>query len=279
MRSPGGLCAGRLWYDARMRGILRSSLLGVAALIIAIIAGCETVPITGRSQLNIVSPAQETQMGAEAYQEILKQAKLSTDPAANALVTRVGTRIASATGRGDLPWEFKVIDDPQIVNAFALPGGKVAVYTGILPVTRDESGLAVVLGHEISHVMARHSAERLSEQLGAQLVAQGISAGITALTGLDPQAMQMGAGLLVNMVLLPWGRKQESEADHLGLIYMAEAGYDPRAARDLWIRMGEAAKGRSRPPEFLSTHPSEETRVHQIESWLPEALQHYRPPR
>ncbi len=231
------------------------------------------MPITGRSQLQLVSGAQEVQMGAEAYKEILAKAKISTDPATNALVTRVGTRIAAATGRSDLPWEFKVIDDPQTVNAFALPGGKVAVYTGILPITRDEAGLAVVLGHEVSHVMARHSAERISEQLGAELVAKGIGAAI----GLDPQITQAGAGLLVNTLLLPWGRKQESEADHLGLIYMAKAGYDPHAARDLWIRMAEASKGRARPPEFLSTHPSEETRVRQIEGWLPEAMRSYHP--
>ena len=253
-----------------MREMRWSALLCLAALVAG---GCETVPITGRSQLQLVSGEQEVQMGAEAYKEILAKAKISTDPAANALVTRVGTRIAAATGRSDLPWEFKVIDDPQTVNAFALPGGKVAVYTGILPITRDEAGLAVVLGHEVSHVMARHSAERISEQLGAQLVAKGIGAAI----GLDPQITQAGAGLLVNTLLLPWGRKQESEADHLGLIYMAKAGYDPHAARDLWIRMAEASKGRARPPEFLSTHPSEETRVRQIEGWLPEAMRSYQP--
>jgi predicted Zn-dependent protease len=253
-----------------MRAVRLASLL-----CIALVAGCETVPITGRSQLNVVSPEQETAMGVQAYQEIVTKAKIATDPAVNALVQRVGTRIAAATGRSDLPWQFTVIDDPQTVNAFALPGGKVAVYTGILPITRDESGLAVVLGHEVSHVMARHSAERLSEQLGAQLVVQGIG----GLIGLDPQVTQAGANVLVNAVLLPWGRRQESEADHLGLVYMAKAGYDPRAARDLWVRMAAAAKGRARPPEFLSTHPSEETRIQQIESWLPEALQHYQPPR
>ena len=256
-----------------MREIRWPSLLCLAALVAAVAGGCETVPITGRSQLQLVSGEQEVQMGAEAYKEILAKAKISADLAANALVTRVGTRIAAATGRGDLPWEFKVIDDPQTVNAFALPGGKVAVYTGILPITRDEAGLAVVLGHEVSHVMARHSAERISEQLGAEMVAKGIGAAI----GLDPQITQAGAGLLVNTLLLPWGRKQESEADHLGLIYMAKAGYDPHAARDLWIRMAEASKGRARPPEFLSTHPSEETRVRQIEGWLPEAMRSYQP--
>ncbi|PWU17212.1 MAG: peptidase M48 family protein [Candidatus Rokuibacteriota bacterium] len=255
-----------------MRGLRSPSFVSVVALVIAAVAGCETVPITGRSQLNMVSPAQEVQMGTEAYAEILKNAKLSTDPAANELVKRVGTRIASATGRSELPWEFKVIDDPKTVNAFALPGGKVAVYTGILPVTRDDAGLAVVLGHEVSHVMARHSAERMTEQMGVELVARGLGAVVG-----DQQLTQLGANLLANAVLLPWGRKQESEADHLGLVYMAKAGYDPRTARDFWVRMADASKGQSRPPEFLSTHPSDETRIRQIESWLPEALQYYQP--
>lgn len=246
----------------------------VLSLFVALpVAGCETVPITGRSQLQLVSPGQETEMGVQAYKEILGKAKVSTDPTANALVTRVGTRIAAATGRPDLPWEFKVIDDPRTVNAFALPGGKVAVYTGILPLTKDEAGLAAVLGHEVSHVIARHSAERVSEQLSLQLGAQMVG----AVLGVNPEVTKTGAGLLVNAVLLPWGRRQESEADHLGLVFMAKAGYDPHAARDLWIRMADAAKGQQRPPEFLSTHPSEEARIRQIEAWLPEAMQYYRP--
>jgi predicted Zn-dependent protease len=253
---------------------------GVTALLLALVltldlGGCESVPVTGRSQLQLVSPAQETEMGAAAYKEILGKAKISADPASNALVQRVGTRIAKATGRADLPWEFKVVDDSQTVNAFALPGGKVAVYTGILPMTQDETGLAVVLGHEVAHVMARHSAERMSQQLGLQMGAQVLGAAM----GVDPQLTQAGASLLVGAILLPWGRQQESEADHLGLVYMAKAGYDPRAARDLWQRMAAAAKGRSRPPEFLSTHPSEETRIKQIEGWLPEALRYYQPAR
>jgi predicted Zn-dependent protease len=254
---------------------LRRFGLAVAVLVPVMLAACETVPITGRSQLQLVSSAEEVQMGTEAYQEILAKAKVSTDPAPNALVKRVGTRIAAATGRGDLPWEFTVIDDPQTVNAFALPGGKVAVYTGILPITRDEAGLAVVLGHEVSHVMARHSAERISEQLSLQYGAQIVG----GVLGVDPELTKAGAGLLVSMLLLPWGRAQESEADHLGLVYMAKAGYDPRAAREFWIRMADASKGRAKPPEFLSTHPSDETRIRQIEGWLPEAERYYQGPR
>jgi len=258
-----------------MARLTRRAVLRLAVLAGAGAAGCETVPITGRHQLQLVSGEQEVQMGAQAYKEILGKAKTSSDPGLKALVTRVGTRIAAATGRKDLPWEFTVVDDPETANAFALPGGKVAVYTGILPLTRDEAGLAVVLGHEVSHVMARHSAERVSEQLGLQLGAQVIGAAL----GVDPQLTQAGAGLLVKTLLLPWGRRQESEADHLGLIYMAKAGYDPSVARDLWNRMAEASKGRARPPEFLSTHPSEETRVRQIQEWLPEAMKYYQPAR
>ena len=258
-----------------MYRLIRAHIVLLVPFVGLLVAGCETVPITGRSQFQLVSPAQETAMGVQAYKEILGKAKLSTDPTTNALVTRVGARIAAATGRTDLPWEFKVIDDPQTVNAFALPGGKVAVYTGILSITKDEAGLAAVLGHEVSHVIARHSAERVSEQLSLQLGAQMVG----AVLGVNSQVTQAGAGLLVNAVLLPWGRRQESEADHLGLVFMAKAGYDPHAARDLWVRMADASKGGQRPPEFLSTHPSEETRIRQIDAWLPEAMQYYRPGR
>jgi predicted Zn-dependent protease len=249
--------------------------LYLGAFVPAVVGGCETVPVTGRSQLQLVSGAEETQMGTEAYKDVLSKAKISTDPATNALVKRVGTRIATATGRTDLPWEFTVIDDAQTVNAFALPGGKVAVYTGILPITRDEAGLAAVLGHEVAHVTARHSAERMSQQLTLQYGAQAVG----AVLGVNPELTKSGASILVSTILVPWGRKQESEADHLGLIYMAKAGYDPQAARDLWLRLAEASKGQSRPPEFLSTHPSDETRVRQIEGWLPEAKQYYQPPK
>jgi predicted Zn-dependent protease len=191
----------------------------------------------------------------------------------------VGTRIAAATGKTDYQWEFKVIEEKQ-ANAFCLPGGKVAVYTGILPITRDEAGLAAVLGHEVSHAIARHGAERVSQNL---LVEVGLAGTMAALSRGDPNTVKnvgamLGAGAAVGL-LLPWGRAQESEADHLGLIYMAKAGYDPHAARDLWVRMAEASKGSGRPPEFLSTHPSEATRIKQIEAWLPEAMQYYRPTR
>ncbi len=261
-----------------MCGCDRRRFLGLVPLALAA-AACETVPLTGRRQLILVSEDQETEMGVQAYREILRKADISRDPALNALVRRVGGRIAAVSGRPELPWEYSVVADDQQANAFALPGGKIAVYTGILPITRDEAGLAAVIGHEVAHVTARHGGERVSQQLA---VDAGIQATMTALGSGNPVTVKtvsalLGAGASVG-ILLPWGRKQESEADHLGLIYMAKAGYDPRAARDLWVRMAEASKGQ-RPPEFLSTHPSEATRIKQIEGWLPEALQHYKPAR
>ncbi len=250
----------------------------VAVVIAALLAtACATVPVTGRHQLLLLSEGQETQMGLTAYQQILKKSKLSTDPVATEQVRRVGKRIAEATGRSDFQWEFNLIEDKQ-ANAFCLPGGKVAVYTGLLPITRDDAGLAAVLGHEVAHAIARHGGERVSQGL---LVQVGLAATQIALARNDPAAVQqvtalLGAGATVGL-LLPWSRTQESEADHLGLILMAKAGYDPHAALDLWRRMAEAAKGSGRPPEFLSTHPSEATRIVQIEGWIPEAMQYYHP--
>jgi metalloendopeptidase OMA1, mitochondrial len=253
----------------------------LVVLVLAVVAlapsGCETVPYTGRRQLQLVSPDEEAQMGVQSYQQIVGKATLSNDAPNNALVQRVGSRIAAVTGL-DYKWEFRLIADDKQANAFALPGGKVAVYTGILPITRDESGLAAVLGHEIGHVLARHGGERLSQQMGVQTATQLLAGMATS----NPATVQLvsaalGAGAQVG-VLLPWSRQQESEADHLGLILMAKAGYDPHAALELWKRMQDAAKGQ-RPAEWLSTHPAEATRIQQIESWLPEAMQYYKPAR
>jgi predicted Zn-dependent protease len=249
----------------------------VTLLILITLVACETVPITGRSQVMLVPEGTELKMGLDSYQQILGKSKVSTDPRLNEQVTRVGRRIATATERKDYEWEFKVIEDAQ-VNAFCLPGGKVAVYTGMLPITRDDAGLAAVLGHEVSHAIARHGGERMSQQLAVEgLTVAGTQA---LLAGRDPRVVQLvgatlGAGATVGL-LLPWSRAQESEADHLGLVYMAKAGYHPSAARDLWLRMAEASKGRDQM-EFLSTHPLPETRIKQIEDWIPEALQYYKP--
>jgi metalloendopeptidase OMA1, mitochondrial len=251
----------------------RFGLFLALALPLAVM-GCQTAPYTGRSQLILLDPNEESQLGLQAFQEVKKTNKLSRDKEAVDLVQRVGGRIAKASGQS-LPWEFIVIDDPNQVNAFALPGGKVAVYSGILPVTDDETGLAVVLGHEIGHVLARHGAERISR---SQLTQLGVGLAATILGGQDPASQQMvgtllGAGAQYG-VELPFSREQESEADRLGLILMAKAGYDPRKAAAFWKRM--SAKGGGAPPEFLSGHPSDSTRIAAIEAELPEALQYYK---
>ncbi len=255
----------------------RRRFLVSAALLPAAVAACATVPETGRSQLILFPESQMTQLGVQAYQAVLKDKKISNDPEANAIVRRVGERIARATGKS-YDWQFTVIDEPQTINAFALPGGKVAVYTGILPVAGNDAGLATVMGHEVAHVTSRHGAERMSQSTVAQAAVVG---GGIALGGGDPRKTNavtaaLGAGAAVG-VILPFSRKQESEADRIGLRYMARAGYEPEAAIGFWERMGAAGKGKGRPPEFLSTHPSGETRIAQIRAWLPEARAEFRP--
>lgn len=258
-----------------MQGVRIKSMWGLTALAV-VLAACQTVPLTGRSQLLLTSESEETKLGLTSYQEVLKKEKVSADPAANALVQKVGRRIAEATGKTTYQWEFKVIDNDKTLNAFCLPGGKVAVYTGILKVTQDEAGLATVIGHEVAHAIARHGGERMSQQM----VVSGLTAA-AALTTDDPgrrnlYAGLLGAGVTVG-VLLPYSRLQESEADRMGLIYMAKAGYDPRAAVAFWQRMSDAGKGQAKPPELLSTHPADATRIRQLESLMPEALAYYRP--
>lgn len=254
-RSPVGIA------DA-MRSVL---VLGV----VMVLAGCATAPFTGRTQLILVSPQEEATMGASAYREVLQKSRIERGARANALVEDVFRRLARAANRPEFEWQFTVIDDPKQANAFALPGGKVAVYTGIFPVAQTTTGLAVVLGHEIAHVLARHGAERMSQSMAAQAGAVAVAAA----TKSDAMMQAYGLGAQYGL-LLPWGRTQESEADRIGLILMAEAGYDPREAVAFWKRMETSGDGRQ-PPEFASTHPSHETREQQIEEWLPEALQHY----
>lgn len=244
----------------------------------AVLAGCQNVPLTGRSQLQVISEKEETRMGLASFSQILEKEKLSHDAAVNERVQRIGARIAAATGRSDYQWEFKVIDNDKMLNAFCLPGGKVAVYTGLLPVAQDDAGLAAVIGHEVAHAIARHGGERLSQEM---LVA-GLTVATVVATRDSKQsnlyAGLLGAGAAVGY-LLPYSRLHESEADRMGLIYMAKAGYDPRAAVGLWQRMAESGKGKAKPPEFLSTHPADTKRIKEIEHWLPEALSHYRPVR
>lgn len=249
------------------------SLLVIGALV-AGIAACATAPYTGRSQLILVSEPQELQLGADAYKATLKQAKLVQDPAVVALVRDVGERIAAVADRRDYHWEFNVIDDDKQVNAFALPGGKVAVYTGIFKAARDTAGLAAVMGHEVAHALAHHGAERMSQGMATQVVLTGASVALGSQSPAAQMGIMQALGLGAQVgVILPFGREQESEADHIGLILMAKAGYDPHAAYDLWQRM-EQLNAQS-PPEFLSTHPSYDTRQQTIQGWIPEAIKYY----
>jgi predicted Zn-dependent protease len=248
----------------------------VAGLVVTLLSGCETAPISGRQQLVLLPEAQEVQMGLQAYQEILKKEQVSNNPEYNALVQRVGRRIAAASGE-NYQWEFKVLEGDNTVNAFALPGGKVGVYTGLIKFVDNEAQLAAVIGHEIAHATARHGGERVSQQMVAQV---GLAATAAAMGNRDPGTVQavtalLGAGATVG-VLLPFSRLQEAEADRLGMVYMAKGGYDPRAARDLWVKMAQASRNRAKPPEILSTHPADETRIANIEKYLPEALSFYK---
>lgn len=250
-------------------------LVAVAVLAL-ILTGCNTVPVTGRSQLNFMSPAQEAQLGLSAFEETKKQVPVSKDAQVTAMVQRVGQRIAAVAGK-DLPdaqWEFVVFESPE-ANAFCLPGGKVGVYTGILPITKDEAGMATVIGHEIAHAVARHGGERVTRatmiQGGGTLLAVGMQG-----ANVDPRwqaisQMVYGTGGTL-LGELPHSRKQESEADQIGLIYMAQAGYPPEAAVEFWKRFGEFNKQQGGETLwFLRTHPMDETRIKQIQQWIPEA--------
>jgi predicted Zn-dependent protease len=241
-------------------------------MLIALLVGCAAAPYTRRSQLILVSAEEESQLGTSAFQDVLKKSKIDAREQVNGPVTAVGRRLARVAERPDYEWHFVVIDDPKQANAFCLPGGKVAVYTGILPVAENSNGLAVVLGHEIAHAVARHGAERISQGVVAQ--AGGSLLGAVFGGGPSTNAVLAAYGLGAQVgVLLPFSRTQESEADHIGLLLMARAGYDPRGALAFWQRMERAASGTQ--PEFLSTHPSHGTREQQIQAWLPEALRYY----
>jgi predicted Zn-dependent protease len=240
----------------------------------AALPGCETVPITGRRQLRLLSEAEEARLGADAYQEVLSEAALVPSGPDLEAIRRVGGRIAAVSDEPGFAWDFNLIRDDKTVNAFCLPGGKVAFYTGILPITKTEAGIAVVMGHEIGHAIAHHGAERVSHGL----VVEGLVVFADATLANQPDRTRnlilegFGLGAQVG-VLLPFSRKHESEADRIGLHLMARAGYDPREAAEFWRRMD--AGGGAAPPEWLSTHPSHETRIQDLEAWLPEALREY----
>lgn len=260
--------------------------VGAAMSLFGSLTGCYRAPGTARDQVIFFSEEKEMQFGLSAYREVLRSAPLSDNAEINELVQRVGRRIAAAANKPEYQWEFAVIQDDKMVNAFALPGGKVAIFTGILKHTKDDVGLATVVGHEVAHALQRHGVERMSRSILDQIAQLGALAG--AVSGsVNPGAMQGLLGAYGVNVSLPFNRKQESEADYVGLRLMAQAGYDPREAVPFWERMSGCPRqmigkvcfrSQQSIPEFLSTHPSDLTRINQIESWLPEALQHYHGP-
>lgn len=257
-------CAFRLWVAAGLLGL----------------AGCTTIPETGRRQLMLVSPEQEAQMGLSAFAQIKQEERVSPDSAANGQVQRVGRRIAESVGR-EIPnadWEF-VVFESRDVNAFALPGGKVGVYTGLLALVETDDELASVIAHEIAHVTSRHGAERASQSMA---VAGGGLLGSLALgaSDMDPDRRDAilaayGVGATIGL-MLPYSRLHETEADAVGLRFAAGAGYDPRAAARFWRKMQAANARRAAPPEFLSTHPADDRRIADLERLAPQYLDLYR---
>ena len=244
------------------------------AILALLFIGCTKAPITGRNQLIMINPAQELQLGYQSAQEILKKEKISTDPQKNAMVKRVGQRIASITGKSNYAWEFFVIDNNEEANAFCLPGGKVFVYTGLFKYVANDAELAAVMGHEIGHAIARHGAERMSSaeltQMGGQILASVMQGrGNPQNTAAVMQAFGIGTQL---GIALPHSRTQEYEADHIGLVLMAKAGYNPQSALTFWEKF---AKDGQTPPEYISTHPAPAHRINQIKALIPKVMPIY----
>ncbi|MBW1980556.1 MAG: M48 family metallopeptidase [Deltaproteobacteria bacterium] len=265
----------------------RASALLLAVLILfSLVWACSTVPITGRSQLDLVPDSTMLALSFQEYDKFLSSHKLSENKEQVAMVKRVGKRIQKAVEEyfsqhgltqelKGYDWEFNLVESDE-VNAWAMPGGKVVVYTGILPITKDETGLAVVMGHEIGHAIAKHGNERMSQGLLYQMGGIALAVALDTHPSQTNQLFMAAYGLGAQVgILLPYSRLQEEEADHLGLILMAMAGYDPREAVPFWRRMAAEKKGKA-PPEFLSTHPSDETRIRKIEELIPEAMKYYR---
>ena len=248
-------------------------------------AACATVPITGRKQLSLISDSEMNALSFQQYDQVIAESDISTDAEATAMVKRVGTRIQGAVEKyfhdngmsshlDGYDWEFNLIASDQ-ANAWCMPGGKVAFYTGILPVCRDDTGVAVVMGHEIAHAIAEHGGERMSHQMAMQMGGMALSEAVKSKPE-ETQAIYMSVFAVGAQygAMLPYSRQHESEADHMGLIFMAMAGYDPREAPKFWERM--SAGGGAAPPEFMSTHPSDETRIKNLNTHMPEALGYYR---
>jgi predicted Zn-dependent protease len=257
--------------------------LSIAGLIFY---ACASVPVTGRKQLSLVPNSELIPLVNQEYKAVIQKGPLSTNQEQTQLVKRVGVRIQKAVeeymaSKGqsahlkDFFWEFNLIDDPKTANAWCMPGGKVAFYTGILPICKDEAGVAVVMGHEVAHAIANHGGERMSTQMLAQygMDTFGALMGKNPTAGKELLMQAVGAGAGVGM--LKFSREHESEADRMGLIFMALAGYDPQQAISFWERMASQSGGQA-PPEFLSTHPAHDTRISDLKGWMPEAQKYYK---
>ena len=273
--------------EATMTHLQARAARAVVAIIAAglVATACTTVPITGRQQLSLVPQSDLVIAATESYREFLDKETVVSGGEAAARVEAVGRHVADAAERflreeglaGELrhyDWQFSLIQDDETINAFCMPGGRIAVYTGLMPVARDESGLAVVVAHEVAHAIANHSGERMSQLLVAELGGMALTSAIEEKPAETRELLMLAYGIGANVgVLLPYSRQHESEADRIGLTLMAMAGYDPREAIPLWERMGEV--GGELPPEFLSTHPHPSTRIEEIREHLPEALGRY----
>lgn len=268
---------------------MRKVRLILLSLVVAVLVGCgttKTVPITGRKQNLVVSDGEMLSLSSQQYSDYMKTAKPSTNAANTAMVKRVGQRLATAVesylrnnGMAEdvqyYKWQFNLVQD-QNVNAWCMPGGLICVFEGLLPVTKDEPSLAIVLGHEIAHAVARHSAEQYSTQYRQQYGMQ-IGSAVASVVGVGSNTIALGQAMAskgMGLANLKYSRNHESEADHLGLIFAAMAGYDPQVAVGFWQRM--AAQSSNKTAEFLSSHPSDATRIRQIQGWMPEALKYYK---
>jgi predicted Zn-dependent protease len=263
--------------------MIKRLLFFVAAMMLY--HGCATVPVTGRSQLSLVSNSEIIPMAAQQYGEVIKKGPLSNNKEQSELVKRVGLKIQKAVEQymaqqglssqlDGFAWEFNLIEDDKTVNAWCMPGGKVAFYTAIMPICKDEVGVAVVMGHEVAHAIANHGRERMSNGLVQQFGLSTLSIAMGQNPGLTTQIFAQAVGYGSELGMLSFSRKHESEADKIGLIFMAMAGYDPQEAPKFWQRMS-ALSGGQKPPEFLSTHPSDETRIKDLQAAMPEALKYY----
>jgi predicted Zn-dependent protease len=258
----------------------------ILSFIASIIYACATVPVTGRQQLSLVSNAEIIPMAATQYQEVLKKGPISTNQEQTALVKRVGVKIQKAVEQymaqkgwssqlDGFAWEFNLIDDPKTVNAWCMPGGKVAFYTAILPICQDEIGVAVVMGHEVAHAIANHGRERMSQGMAANFGMETLGGAMSQNPGMTKDIFMQAVGTGTQLGMLKFSRQHESEADKIGLIFMAIAGYDPQEAPKFWERMTAGSTGQ-KPPEWLSTHPSDETRIKDLQAAMPEAMKYYK---